>query len=116
MRQCRRELCFRRMALMRSCPRCSAVHQRRGSYCVPCHNAYMRTWRKAHPMSPEERRRDICRSYTHVLIKRGHITRGPCQVCAAEPAQAHHPDYSDPRRVEWLCPEHHDAHHTDIFG
>lgn len=74
--------------------------------------AYMREWRKTHPLTPEQKRKDICRSYTAVLIKRGKIERLPCSVCG-EKAQAHHPDYNDPRRVRWLCREHHmDLHKT----
>jgi hypothetical protein len=71
----------------------------------------MRTWRKSHPMSEEQRRRDICRSYTHVLIRRGKIKRQPCVECKIEPAQAHHPDYGNPRLVVWLCPDHHHVEH-----
>jgi hypothetical protein len=78
--------------------------------CRPCHAAYMREWRKTHKMTDEQRRKDNCRSYTAVLIKRGHMTRKPCILCGAE-AQAHHPDYDRPRLVIWLCrPCHLDFH------
>lgn len=71
----------------------------------------MRQWRKTHPLNEEQRRRDICRSYTHVLIKRGVIRRRPCTECGTEPAQAHHPDYGNPRLVIWLCLDHHRMEH-----
>jgi hypothetical protein len=77
------------------------------SYCQLCRNEYMREWRKTHPPTDEQRRKDICRSYTAVLIKRGKLIPQPCQECGIEPAQAHHPDYGDPRRIIWLCKDHH---------
>lgn len=41
----------------------------------------------------------------------GTLKPQPCVVCRAEPAEAHHPDYDDPLRVEWLCPKHHKEAH-----
>jgi hypothetical protein len=67
----------------------------------------MREWRKTATLSEESRRRSNCRAYTHVLIKRGKLIPQPCQECKIEPAQAHHPDYSNPRLVVWLCEAHH---------
>lgn len=46
------------------------------------------------------------RAYTNVLVRRGHLERGPCW-CGNSKAEAHHPDYSNPRLVEWLCRPHH---------
>lgn len=71
----------------------------------------MRKWRPKHSeLTPEQRRRANCRSYTNVLIKRGHLKRKPCQECGRK-AQAHHPDYGNPRRVIWLCCTCHIRHH-----
>ena len=36
-------------------------------------------------------------------IKSGKLIRKPCEVCGAEPAQAHHDDYNYPLKVRWLC-------------
>lgn len=99
----------------RTCPLCQRKHARNGSYCSDCHNAYMREWRKTHPQTEDEQRKSRTRAYTHVLIKRGHLTRQPCRDCGREPAQAHHPDYDDPRTVIWLCPPHHRAEHDRIY-
>lgn len=96
------------------CSRCDNPPAPGSKYCRECSSAYMREWRKTHPLSGEERRKDITRSYTHVLIKRGKLIRQPCRECGAEPAQAHHPDYSDPRTVIWLCPTHHRALHRSL--
>jgi len=43
-------------------------------------------------------------------LRVGLIDRQPCFICG-EKAQAHHPDYSRPLDVTWLCPEHHKAAH-----
>lgn len=43
-------------------------------------------------------------------IKSGQLVRQPCFVCG-EKAQAHHPDYSAPLDVVWLCVMHHRQAH-----
>lgn len=40
-------------------------------------------------------------------IKSGRLTRGPCEVCGNQKAQAHHDDYSKRLEVRWLCSVHH---------
>lgn len=67
--------------------------------------AYMREWRKTHPMSAEQRRKDISRSYAGVYKRRGKLVSRPCW-CGA-PAEMHHDDYTRPLDVAWLCREHH---------
>lgn len=51
-------------------------------------------------------------------IQRGELHRQSCTICGAA-AEAHHPDYSEPLRVEWLCRFHHRRHHDrqpgDLF-
>jgi hypothetical protein len=44
-------------------------------------------------------------------IQGGRITPLPCLVCG-ERAEAHHPDYSRPLDVVWLCPAHHRQAHA----
>ena len=81
--------------------------RKRRGYCLECHAAYMRKTRPRHSeMSAEQRQRANCRAYTNVLIRRGTLKKEPCCICAA-PAQAHHPDYGNPRLVEWYCKLHH---------
>jgi hypothetical protein len=69
--------------------------------------AYMREWRKTHPLTDEQKRKDRCRSYAKVYLKRGKLTREPCVVCGNDAAQMHHPDYGEPLDVVWLCRKHH---------
>lgn len=40
-------------------------------------------------------------------VKRGKLTRQPCEVCGAEKVEAHHPNYAFPLDVMWLCRKHH---------
>lgn len=63
-------------------------------------------------LTPEQRRRANCRSYTNTLIKRGTLVPQPCEVCGSSLVQPHHEDYDKPREVRWLCKAHHkDEHH-----
>lgn len=71
--------------------------------CLECHAEYMRKWRKAHPLTEEQRRKDICRSYLSVYVRRGKVQRQRCKLCGREDVEALHRDYSKPLEVEWIC-------------
>ena len=92
-----------------TCSRCGLQPAARGqAYCLECKAAYMREWRKTHPMNAEQRRRDIARSYVAVYLKRGKISRQPCEECGSTiRLEAHHEDYSKPLEIRWLCRVHH---------
>jgi predicted nucleic acid-binding Zn-ribbon protein len=45
-------------------------------------------------------------------LKRGKLTRTPCHICGDEKVEGHHPDYSRPLDVVWLCKAHHLAIHN----
>lgn len=76
-----------------------------------CHNAYMAEWRKGHPLSPEQKRKDIARSYAGVYLRRGKLQKLPCRDCSSHESQMHHPDYSKPLEVVWLCRDCHMKEH-----
>jgi hypothetical protein len=47
-------------------------------------------------------------------ISAGKIPKQPCKECGEAKAEAHHPDYSQPLLVEWLCrPCHNKEHHGE---
>lgn len=46
-------------------------------------------------------------------VMRGKMLPMPCLVCGKD-AEAHHPDYSFPLDVIWLCPEHHKEVHAMV--
>jgi hypothetical protein len=43
----------------------------------------------------------------HNAVKRGKMTKLPCEVCGNPKSEAHHPDYDKPLDVMWLCRKHH---------
>lgn len=75
--------------------------------CLACHATYMRTWRKAHLPTAEQKRKSICRSYLNVYVRRGKVERKCCEVCGEKKVLARHLDYSKPLEVKWLCRRHH---------
>jgi Helix-turn-helix domain len=54
-------------------------------------------------------------NYAHAItahaIRTGYLIREPCTLCGEPNSEAHHPDYSEPLRVIWLCGRHHKLHH-----
>ena len=44
-------------------------------------------------------------------LKRGFITKQPCEICGAPEVDGHHDDYDRPADVRWLCRLHHKAVH-----
>lgn len=99
---------------MRLCGKCGERPARDGEGdCLLCHAAGMRAFRKTHALTKEQRRRSNCRAYTRMLVKRGKIIPQPCWC--GKKAERHHPDYSNPRLVEWLCKKHHRAEHRRMF-
>lgn len=54
------------------------------------------------------------REYARRAIARGRLVRLPCEVCGHEVSEAHHPDYSQPLSVVWLCQPHHKEVHAMV--
>jgi DNA-directed RNA polymerase subunit M/transcription elongation factor TFIIS len=81
-------------------------------HCKECRNTYRKTPHAAelhrnqareyyrHIVSDEKKK---CIIVLHKLFNWG-LKKGPCEVCSAtEDIQAHHPDYTDPLNIVWLC-------------
>jgi len=47
-------------------------------------------------------------------IKRGDLIRKKCRDCERKDTHGHHPDYSKPLNVIWLCPIHHKLEHIKM--
>lgn len=75
-------------------------------------NAQMRSYTK----SPELRVHHKARWLVHRALENGTLSRRPCEVCGASPAEAHHDDYTKPLAVRWLCHRHHVEHHAKAEG
>lgn len=61
--------------------------------------------------APKNRQKVVARWLAGKALQRGKLKRRPCQVCGDERSQMHHPDYSEPYRIEWLCRKHHAEKH-----
>lgn len=44
----------------------------------------------------------------------GKIQQKPCEICGDIKSEAHHPDYSKPLDVVWLCDFHHKEEHKKL--
>ena len=62
-------------------------------------------WRIDHP------ERKSAQTAVGNAVRDGRLTPHPCWVCGKR-AEAHHPDYSRPLEVVWLCPGHHKQTHA----
>lgn len=68
----------------------------------------MRAYRRSHPLTVEQKRKDNVRSYANVYLARGKLKREPCcQRCGDPDTQKHHPDYDRPLFVLWFCRQCH---------
>ena len=45
-------------------------------------------------------------------IRDGKVVKMPCFICGNEKSEGHHPDYSRPLDVVWLCNKHHVETHN----
>lgn len=95
------------------------------------HAEWNRVWNQSKGKSPERlaKRAAQMRAYrktdaykemqkAHGIVRRaidsGKIQRMPCEKCGIGATEAHHPDYSKPLEIMWLCKSHHVAeHHHD---
>ena len=50
-----------------------------------------------------------------LAIKAGKLKRQPCNICGNELSEAHHPDYSKPLEIQWLCKRHHTTADKGVF-
>lgn len=68
-------------------------------------SAYKREWAK--------RNRHKLRAHLRVrrAVMSGVLIKQPCEVCGDPDVEGHHPDYSKPLQVIWLCDKHHKEVH-----
>jgi hypothetical protein len=54
--------------------------------------------------------RQLARQWLYNELRTGRLTPKPCEICnTTERLEGHHPDYSRPKYVRWLCFDHHRA-------
>lgn len=76
-------------------------------------------WRKMRYKTTQKNKRNnhdkyIANSRLSYAVRSGKIKRGPCSVCGAHKIEGHHPDYTKPLEVIWLCDYHHKEEHKKI--
>lgn len=122
------------------CPKCGLEKDRvnppsRGNLCVDCVHyrdhlyyekakikgtVYKRIKKQKQYETSEqlkERRKNNKEKYiAHTAVgnalRDGRIIKKECRKCGELKTEAHHPDYSKPLEVIWLCPKHHKQLHT----
>lgn len=74
---------------------------------------------KLYPKIIEWNKRNPEKKKAHYIIKRAiimkRISKKPCQECGNLKVDAHHPDYSKPLKVIWLCRQHHKDLHKKLL-
>lgn len=82
---------------------------------------YNKKWRKEHGYINEiiyrERHPEKIEAQTklRIAVKKGIVKKLPCEVCKSENSQGHHPDYTKPLEVIWLCAVHHTKTHREML-
>ena len=119
--------------LMKTCDRCGVQKPLADFYknskmasgylhqCKECVNQYKYSWQRAN----KHRRYAYSAAYwakyplkyqanitVGNAIRDGKLQRQPCVICGAEKTEGHHPDYSKPLDVVWLCPPCHRQTHA----
>lgn len=62
---------------------------------------YQRRRRRKYPEKNKARR------MVAYYVRVGKLVKSVCSVCGDKKVEAHHPDYSKPLEIEWLCHFHH---------
>ena len=68
---------------------------------------------RRYAQDPAQRHKHIARWAAHHAVASGKLVRVPCK-CGEPKSEAHHPDYSKPLEVLWLCRPCHNEEHKAI--
>ena len=83
--------------------------------------AYRKAWKETHPGYSTAKKKEWysknkdrlkIRDAVKYALRTGKLIKTPCHVCGELEVQGHHPDYSRPLDVVWLCRQHHHEVHT----
>jgi hypothetical protein len=87
-----------------TCSRCGELKECIGRpYCRACFSIYQKQWRKRHPLTDEQRRKNNVRATARFYWLRGKLRQKPCRHCGESRTERHHPDYARLLYVIWLC-------------
>lgn len=73
-------------------------------------DAHRRAHKKQKEMYPNKAK---TRYAVSNAVRDGRLFKSPCEVCGKLKVEAHHPDYSKPLDVMWLCTKHHKEWHKN---
>jgi hypothetical protein len=61
-----------------------------------------------------EKEQHYAREQVAYALKTGRLIKGPCEICGTtKQVEGHHPDYSKPLEVNWLCMRDHKQWHME---
>lgn len=78
---------------------------------LPAIKARRSGYMKKYYNDPRLHLRFVARSKVNHQIRSGRLKPQPCVECGNAKTQAHHPDYTKPLWVVWLCKKHHTEVH-----
>jgi len=85
--------------------------------------AYRKAWNEANPgymtkvkaaWLKKNKDRQKVKDAVKYALRTGKLVKTACQFCGEIEVQGHHPDYSRPLDVVWLCKEHHMKIHKSM--
>lgn len=76
-------------------------------------NEYRKLKERLRRLGPRQRDKIKARKALSDAIRGGKIKRLPCE-CGDPHSEGHHPDYSKPLKVVWLCRKHHRQLHNKL--
>ena len=91
------------------CSVCKQCSKNRGQ-----HKQYLREYARAYTISEKNQHKVIARKLMRQAINSGKLIRENC-FCGGK-GEGHHPDYSRPLDVVWLCDLHHQQLHRGIIS
>lgn len=68
-------------------------------------------YQKRYRSNPENKHLMKIRKVASEACADGELKKMPCSICGNEKSEMHHPNYSKPFEVEWLCRKHHMEKH-----
>jgi hypothetical protein len=74
----------------------------------------LNAWYKKYRNNPLNQKNYRAVVKLNVAVRLGKIKRQPCEICDNPKSQGHHPDYSKPLKVNWLCISCHAKLHKKI--